>query len=199
MLVILIPAVRWFTLICFASWLIIYWQGGQKVLHDISSSVKLANSRLDTALIIVMALLAFIVAITGSLACLGQLEAHLLKSEAAAAVGCGLTVLGIGGTFYCRHYLGRFWTAETSLIQDHQVVDQGPYGVVRHPIYTFAILMYMGLGFVFSTWWNLLAVGIIAISYMVKAWDEDGFLEQSLPGYREYQRHVPYRLIPNLW
>jgi len=109
------------------------------------------------------------------------------------------SVIGIVGMFYCRHYLGRFWTAETTLMSGHQVVNRGPYGVVRHPIYSFAIAMYVGVGIVFPVWWNLLLVSAIAGAYALKAREEDRFLEEKLEGYREYKERVRYRIIPWVW
>jgi len=105
----------------------------------------------------------------------------------------------MSGTFYCRHYLGRFWTAEAALQALHQVVDSGPYGVVRHPIYTAAWVMYLGTGLVFAIWWNWLACGLVMVAYILKARYEDVFLAANLPGYPAYQQRVRYQLIPGVW
>jgi protein-S-isoprenylcysteine O-methyltransferase Ste14 len=115
------------------------------------------------------------------------------------ALGCFLTILGIVGTFYCRHQLGRFSTAETTLKKEHQVMDQGIYGIVRHPLYSFAIILYLGLGLVFATWWNLLCAAGVALAYLLKAKNDEIFLEQNLASYAAYKKRVRYRLIPGIW
>jgi protein-S-isoprenylcysteine O-methyltransferase Ste14 len=110
-----------------------------------------------------------------------------------------LTSLGIWGTGYCRKVLGRAWTARTQSDPGQELVDIGPYGVVRHPIYAFAILMYAGLGLAFPVWWIALAALLVVAGYILKTWDEDTYLCKHLPGYAAYARRVPSRLIPGLW
>jgi protein-S-isoprenylcysteine O-methyltransferase Ste14 len=101
--------------------------------------------------------------------------------------------------FHCRTVLGSFWTAETALTNQHQVVDEGPYGVVRHPIYSFAILMYAGVGLTFFSWWNCLLAGLVVLGYFLKSNVEDQFLKENLPGYGEYSQRVKQRIIPGVW
>ena len=107
---------------------------------------------------------------------------------------------GAAGTFYARHYLGRFWTAETTVKADHRIIDHGPYGVVRHPIYTAAIGMYLGGGLAFATWWGLAAALFVIVGYVLKTRLEDDFLaDRMAPGYGDYRRRVRYRLAPGVW
>ncbi len=195
----MVTFLHWFTLASLFFWFVIYWQAGRKALADIQKSASLPNSRLDTLLMIAIGLCTLLVAVTGLLISLTLLQPPTPQSWPVTCIGTLLTVLGILGMFYCRHALGRFWTAETSLTQNHQVIDQGPYAIVRHPIYTFACVMYLGLGLAFPAWWNLLSVAIILTAYAIKAWDEDRFLAQSLPSYAVYQKRVKYRLIPRIY
>ncbi|HEX2998449.1 MAG TPA: isoprenylcysteine carboxylmethyltransferase family protein, partial [Anaerolineales bacterium] len=141
-----IAILRWISLAGIVFWLIVYWQGGKKVMTDIKESIRARNSRLDPVLLIIISLCSFVIIVLAFLTNFGLLKAFFPQSLAATFAGTLLTILGIAGMFYCRHYLGRFWTAETNLNKNHQIVDTGPYHFVRHPIYTFAILMYLGLG-----------------------------------------------------
>lgn len=166
---------------------------------DIKEAIRVGKSRLDIALLMILTLCSLLVISGGFLAAFGQVQIAFPQNSALAVVGTLLTVSGIAGMFYCRHYLGRFWTAETNLRKDHRIIDTGPYRLVRHPIYTFAILMYIGFGLVFSSPWNAAFVRVIVTAYILKTNDEDFFLEKNLPGYREYKLHVPYRLVPRLW
>ncbi len=190
---------RWIALIAVLFWLVVYWQGGKKALVDIRESIRSKNSRLDAALLIILTLCAIGIIGTGVLVNLGLAEITFSPNLMITLAGTTFTISGIAGMFYCRHYLGRFWTAETNLSQGHRIIDTGPYHFVRHPIYTFAILMYIGLGLVFPSLWAAFLAGVIVVAYVLKAKDEDHYLEQNLPGYQEYKRRVRYRLIPGVW
>lgn len=67
---------------------------------------------------------------------------------------------------------------------------------MRHPIYSFAILAYLGAGLVFSTQWNFLLAAAIIMVYIVKTYDEDKYLIENLP---EYAKSVHYRLVLGMW
>ena len=113
--------------------------------------------------------------------------------------GITLTLFFMGATLYNRRYLGRFWLSVNSLEPSHQVVDMGPYSLVRHPIYTTTLVMYIGTVLVFPTWWNMVTVVLVTLAYAFRIRGEDHFLVENLPGYRDYQERVPYCLIPRLW
>jgi len=56
--------------------------------------------------------------------------------------------------------LGRFFTADVAIHQDHRVVDAGPYRYIRHPSYTGLLLAFLGLGVFFDNW---LSVGVLIV------------------------------------
>ena len=194
-----ITSLRYVTLASVLFWLVVYWQGGKKVMIDIKESMRAKNSRFDTVLLIIISLCSLVIITLAFLINFGLLEAFFPQSLFVTFTGTLLAILAIAGMFYCRHYLGRFWTAEINISKDHQIVGTGPYRFARHPIYTFAILMYIGLGLVFPSQWNAVFVGAIIAAYMLKTKDEDAFLEKNLSGYREYKLRVRYRLVPGLW
>lgn len=190
---------RWITLSSFLFWFIWYWKGGKEILADIQNSLHSSTSSLDTILLITISLCSVGIVGTGVLASLRLLPIVLSQNVAITFIGMLLSVSGIMGMFYCRLHLGRFWTAETDVANDHQVVDTGPYRFARHPIYTFAIMMYIGLSMVFLWLWNVVLAGIVIVAYILKARDEDRYLEQNLAGYQEYKQRVHYYLLPGLW
>ncbi|HEX2993319.1 MAG TPA: isoprenylcysteine carboxylmethyltransferase family protein [Anaerolineales bacterium] len=195
----IVAILRWISLISIVYWLIVYWQGGKKVMIDIKESLRIRNSRPDSVLLIIISFCSFVTIVLAFLTNFGLLKAFFPQRPTVIFAGTLLTILGIAGMFYCRHYLGKFWTAETNLHKNHQIVDTGPYRFVRHPIYTFAILMYLGLGLTFLSPENLLFVAAIIAAYILKTNDEDAFLAKNLLGYREYKSRIRYRLIPGLW
>jgi protein-S-isoprenylcysteine O-methyltransferase Ste14 len=194
-----IATLRWMSLGSVLFWLVVYWQGGKKALIDIKESIRAKTSRFDTALLIIISLCSLVIIASAFLTSFGLLEAFLMQSLLVTFMGALLTMLGVAGMFYCRHYLGKFWTAETNLVGNHRIIDTGPYRFVRHPIYTFAIIMYIGFCLVFLSHSSVLFTGLIITAYVLKTKDEDIFLEKSLSGYREYKLRVRYYLVPRLW
>ncbi|MBK9926573.1 MAG: isoprenylcysteine carboxylmethyltransferase family protein [Anaerolineales bacterium] len=194
-----ITILRWITIGSFLVWIVRYWQGGKKIIVDIQTSLRLKSSRFDTVTLMVILLCSIGVISTGILASLQLSPIALAENLTATCTGTVFSISGIIGMFYCRHYLGKFWTAETNLLNNHQVIDTGPYHFLRHPIYTFAILMNVGLGLVFLWQWNVVLTSVIVVAYILKTNDEDHYLEQNLVGYQEYKRRVRYRLVSGLW
>jgi len=79
------------------------------------------------------------------------------------------------------------------------VVTTGPYAVVRHPMYSWALLMLLAVPLALGSWWGLL---LLVPAFAVLLWrvrEEERFLANELPGYRDYQRQVRYRLLPLVW
>jgi protein-S-isoprenylcysteine O-methyltransferase Ste14 len=197
----LVTVLRWFTLATWLFWLAVYWKGGQRVLTDIRHAIEEGNSRLDPLLLITIALLGQILVLTGLSTTLGWVVVPAWAQRwPVALAGALLTLLGMLGTFYCRSYLGRFWTAETALQPDHRVIDSGPYSIVRHPIYAVVLVLYFGTALAFPTWWNGVAFALVVAAHVLKTRLEDDFLAENLaPDYESYRQRVPYRLIPGVW
>ena len=92
------------------------------------------------------------------------------------------------------------YLSRTIQVQEGQkVVDTGLYGVVRHPMYSVTLFLFLSmpvvLGSVFA-FMIFLAYPLI-IAQRIK--HEEKFLEQELEGYAEYKKKVKYRLIPLIW
>lgn len=192
----LLLLLRLFTLAVWVFWLLIYWRGGTRALKDI----RAARSPSDREAMIVILTLAGVLFTTGLLVVSGGVAVlGLAENTLIALAGAALALLGAAATFYCRAYLGRFWTAEAALQDNHQIIDTGPYALVRHPIYAAALTMYGGTTMVFATPWTLLAYALLVIAHMLKVCEEERLLIGRLPAYAEYRRHVRRRLIPGLW
>ena len=82
----------------------------------------------------------------------------------------------------------------------HQrVIDSGPYGLVRHPGYSAAIAMFLGISLALASWWGLVPAAIASILIALRTAWEDRLLHDKLPGYREYAGRVRARLVPGIW
>ena len=80
-----------------------------------------------------------------------------------------------------------------------QVVSSGPYAVVRHPMYAGALLMFLGVPLALGSWWGLVPVALLAATLVARLRDEEAYLARNLPGYDDYRRKLPWRLVPGLW
>src|SRR5579859_5315652 len=80
-----------------------------------------------------------------------------------------------------------------------QIVTTGPYALVRHPMYSGAIVMLIGVPLALGSWWGLLTVLPIMAVIVWRLLEEEKFLVTNLPGYSEYQHKVWYRLLPFVW
>ncbi len=90
--------------------------------------------------------------------------------------------------------------SRTIEIQENQkVIDTGLYGVVRHPMYSATLIMFLSipliLGSIISFAIMLAYIPIIA----VRMNNEEKVLEEGLEGYKEYKQKVRYKVIPFIW
>jgi protein-S-isoprenylcysteine O-methyltransferase Ste14 len=122
---------------------------------------------------------------------------HVTWMEAWIAVG--LTALGFAFTWWARIHLGRLWSGSITKKADHRVVESGPYGWVRHPIYTGLLLATFATMAAKGTVLGIAGAALITIGVWMKARLEERFLRQELgaAAYDDYSRRVPM-LIPFL-
>ena len=111
----------------------------------------------------------------------------------------GLTLAGTLFTWWARIHLGRFWSNAITRKEGHRVIDTGPYGIVRHPIYTGLIGAILATGVAVGTVTALVGALLIAFGLWQKARMEEGFLTTELgaDAYGPYCRRVPM-LVPFL-
>jgi protein-S-isoprenylcysteine O-methyltransferase Ste14 len=83
--------------------------------------------------------------------------------------------------------------------EDQKVVSTGPYGVVRHPMYSGALILLLFTPLALGSFWGLLAFPPILLAIAVRLNEEERFLDKNLTGYKEYRQIVRYRLIPFIW
>jgi protein-S-isoprenylcysteine O-methyltransferase Ste14 len=92
-----------------------------------------------------------------------------------------------------------FTSATIELAQGQRVISSGPYALVRHPMYTGALAMLVGIPIALGSWWGLVAFGLMMFALIWRIFDEERFLVRNLTGYAAYREKVRYRLIPYLW
>ena len=92
-----------------------------------------------------------------------------------------------------------FASATIEIGKEQKVISTGAYGVVRHPMYSGALLMLLFTPLALGSFWGLLAFPPILVAIAVRLKEEEKFLSKNLAGYSEYCQKVKYRLIPNVW
>jgi protein-S-isoprenylcysteine O-methyltransferase Ste14 len=81
----------------------------------------------------------------------------------------------------------------------HHVVSTGPYAWVRHPMYSGAVLFFIGVPLLLGSWWGVAMAPLFFVLFAVRSGIEERTLIAGLPGYADYAARVRYRLLPGLW
>ena len=114
----------------------------------------------------------------------------------------GLVVLIAGSLLrrHCWRMLGISFTGDVIVRPDHVVVDRGAYRYVRHPSYTAAVIMYLGIGVALGNWIGLLAMMVcVAGTFAYRVGVEERALAATIgEPYREYMRRTT-RFVPYLF
>ena len=92
------------------------------------------------------------------------------------------------------------YLSRTISVQENQkVIDTGLYGIVRHPMYSATLLLFLSMPLVLGSLYAFIVFLAYPFIIAKRIKHEEAFLEESLDGYREYKQKVKYRLIPFLW
>lgn len=92
-------------------------------------------------------------------------------------------------------YLSR--TVEVS--ENQKVVDSGLYGIVRHPMYTSTIFLFLSMPLILDSIFSFAVMLIYPIIILFRIKNEEEMLENELDGYREYKEKVKYKVLPFIW
>lgn len=118
--------------------------------------------------------------------------------EAIVWVAAG--ILLISYLMYAEVMRENAYLSRTVGVQDGQkVIDSGLYGIVRHPMYSATIFLFLSMPLILGS----LISFIIMLAYIpiinVRMKNEEQVLAEGLPGYKEYMQKVKYRIIPYIW
>ncbi|MGH8231140.1 MAG: methyltransferase family protein [Steroidobacteraceae bacterium] len=118
--------------------------------------------------------------------------------RSAQAYWCGVALVAAGLAFslWARRTIGRNWSGNVTVKQDHELVTSGPYALVRHPIYTGLLLMFIGTAIARGEWRGLLAVLIVLVALWRKLRLEERWMTETFgDAYRRYRERTA-ALIP---
>ena len=92
------------------------------------------------------------------------------------------------------------WLSRSIEVAEGQkVVSTGLYGIVRHPMYTATIGMFLAMPIILGSWWAFLVMLPYITVIMSRIKDEENLLLSELEGYKEYTQKVRWKLIPYIW
>jgi len=130
---------------------------------------------------------------------LGAGNLHFMaQMKSMQIAGAVVTCAGLGLTNWSRARLGRYWSGVVALKQDHQLIQSGPYRVVRHPLYTGIILAAIGVALCITTWSSLGGIVLLTACFERRAHKEDALLASEVGAEFEIYRQRTGRLVPRL-
>ena len=92
------------------------------------------------------------------------------------------------------------YLSRTIQVQENQtVVDTGLYGIVRHPMYSATLLLFLSMPLVLGSAISFVVFLAYPVLIAKRIRNEEKVLERGLPGYADYKKRVKYRMIPYIW
>lgn len=117
-------------------------------------------------------------------------------SRTLTTVGLVLQIVMFVLAIWARFHLGRHWRGVIAILGNHQLIRSGPYRLVRHPIYTAILGMFVGTAMISGGLYAPLGVVFATVAYWRKIRIEEHYLHQAFgEEYAEYSRITP-ALIP---
>ena len=126
-----------------------------------------------------------------------RLKWHMLPTGIVAAAS---VIFLLSYMMYAEVLRENTYLSRTVEVQEEQkVIDTGLYGIVRHPMYTATIFMFLSIPLILGSVISFIIFLIYPFSLAARIKNEEKVLEDGLKGYKEYNQKVKYRLIPFIW
>lgn len=122
-------------------------------------------------------------------------------SEPPVAIEAVALAIVLGGYLtVLRVFLENRWAGRTvETFAGQEVISTGPYAIVRHPMYSSSIALYLATPVALGSWWALLPALTFLPIFVLRIRNEEEVLVRELPGYEAYRRKVRFRLVPFVW
>ena len=110
-------------------------------------------------------------------------------------------ILMMGGYFMFIAVMmqNRYASRVIEIQHQQKLIDTGLYSLVRHPMYTAALVLYLFSSLVLGSYYALIPMLLLPVLLIYRILNEEKVLLKGLKGYEEYTRKVKYRLIPFIW
>lgn len=125
-------------------------------------------------------------------------ENFLEHTNLVGAIGLSISVIGAIIACISRYTLGKNWSLSVQKKEDHRLIQNGIYKIVRHPIYTGLLFLFLGNVIIVGDYRGIIAILIVFISFWFKLKKEEKLLSETFgPRYVEYKKRTK-ALIPYL-
>ncbi|MGH9743113.1 MAG: methyltransferase family protein [Candidatus Acidiferrum sp.] len=114
-------------------------------------------------------------------------------------LGAAVTVGGLLFAVWAREHLGRNWSRSVTIKEDHELITTGPYGVVRHPIYTGILAGFLGVAIAISEVRGFVVLVLMFVAFWAKLSMEEKWMRSQFgETYDKYVRRTA-ALVPYLF
>jgi protein-S-isoprenylcysteine O-methyltransferase Ste14 len=178
---------------CVAGWVLfsLYWEVAAKN----AAAAKSAESRASRAVHVFLANVALVL----ELAPIRGWGRLVPVSPFIMTAGLAVEALGLFLAIWARRHLGRNWSGEITIKVEHELIRSGPYRLLRHPIYTGLLAMYVGAAVVTGENLAVLGLAMAAFAYWRKIRLEETNLGVAFGADYDAYRRVTWALVPGLF
>ena len=115
-------------------------------------------------------------------------------------LGCLVLAFGITIRLVAVATLQRYFTVSVSILEKHEIVDAGIYGIIRHPAYLGHLASLLGLGLILGNWLGLTVLVVLPLAGLLyRIYVEERALARHFGhAYREYTSRTK-KLLPGIW
>jgi protein-S-isoprenylcysteine O-methyltransferase Ste14 len=182
---------RWLFPALWLSWLAYWWIASRNV----KATVRQEGERSRALHVVPLAIAATLLLLPRSpIGVLG--ERFVTPSPWTFWTGAGMLVAGLLFSVWARLHLGRNWSAYVTVKEGHELITNGPYRFVRHPIYTGLLLGFIGSALARAEWRGIVAVVIAFLALWRKSRVEEQWMRERFgQAYEDYARRTA-ALVP---
>ena len=167
----------------------IYWDIAAKKAASLARSESRVSS-IAHQLLIALSLLAIVLPVPG------LRQRFLAPSFVFVFLGLVIELGGVAVAIWARHVLGSNWSRAVAITERHRLVREGPYARVRHPIYSGALLMYLGLAIAVGEVHALVGLALVCLAYWRKIAMEERLLSNTYGETFEQYKRASRSVIP---
>ncbi len=129
----------------------------------------------------------------------GLRQSFLPVSAAWVPVGLAMQASFLALAVWARRHLGSNWSGRIEIKMDHELVRSGPYRILRHPIYTAMVGMYIGTALVVGQMHSLVGVAMVLFAYWRKVRMEESKLREAFGRRYDDYRRATWGAVPGLF
>lgn len=173
------------TVFCWAAFLLYWWLMSGKV-----KTATYAQSSTARSIYLFFLLLGFVL-LYAPFAAIGPLRYQIFQvSQWSGMIGAIASILGVGFAIWARKTLGDNWSGNVTLKKEHELIQSGPYKIVRHPIYAGFELCFLGAAITTGQLKGFAGLLIIFFNHLQKIKLEEEIMRKQFPG--------QYKIIPGV-